>query len=382
MPESKTDHGLETDGTDAAIRVRKLYKRYDGATIDAVSDVSFEVARGEIFTLLGPSGCGKTTTLRLIAGLEVPNSGNIHFGQNLMTARHVLVAPDRRDVGMVFQTGAIWPHMTIQQNVAFPLKARGVSRPEINRRVAEILELVGLQGLEDRPAPLLSGGQQQRVALARALVTEPAVLLLDEPFNSLDASLREQMRLDVKRLQQRLNITTLFVTHDQNEALVLSDRIGLMRDGVLQQYGSPRQLYEQPANQFVGDFLGKTVLLQGTRQTRDVNGNYTILLDGGSGALIETRTSPPQANRLVVALRPEDLEVITYRQSPQQPPGTLAGIVRTVRFCGDRMEYQIEVPEQGVIEAYGGRHSVAAEGQAIWLRLHGEGHNMWPLESQ
>jgi iron(III) transport system ATP-binding protein len=249
-----------------AIKVHKLCKTYDGSAALAISDVSFEVGRGEIFTLLGPSGCGKTTTLRLIAGLETPDSGNIHFGDNLVTARHVMVPPDRRTLGMVFQSGAVWPHMTVQQNVAFPLKGRCLKRAEINRRVAEILELVNLQGLEDRASPQLSGGQRQRVALARALVTEPDILLLDEPFNSLDSSLREQMRNDIKQLQRRLQITILFVTHDQSEALDLSDRIGLMCNGVLQQYGSPRQLYEHPTNEFVRNFLGKSVLFRRARK--------------------------------------------------------------------------------------------------------------------
>jgi iron(III) transport system ATP-binding protein len=199
------------------MRLVGLWKTYPGGAQPAVKDISLDVYDGEIVTLLGPSGCGKTTTLRMVAGLEVPDQGDIFFGDGtvVMTSRRLFVPPDKRNVGMVFQSYAVWPHMTVEQNVAFPLQSRKFPRREIRERVRQALELVGMAGFEDRPGPLLSGGQQQRVALARALVSEPRVLLLDEPFSNLDAKLREQMRLEVKLLQRRLKIAVLFVTHDQ-----------------------------------------------------------------------------------------------------------------------------------------------------------------------
>jgi ABC-type Fe3+/spermidine/putrescine transport system ATPase subunit len=244
--------------------LRGLWKTYSGSTKPAVQNLSLDIRDGEILTLLGPSGCGKTTTLRMVAGLEHPDAGDILFGEQavVITAKRLFMPPDKRNVGMVFQSYAIWPHMTVAENVAFPLHARHFPKREIEQRVLKSLDLVGLAGFEDRPGPLLSGGQQQRVAFARALVTEPRVLLLDEPFSNLDAKLREQMRIGVKLLQKRLNVAMLFVTHDQIEALSLSNRIALMNFGVVQQEGDPRLLYEKPANEFVRDFRRPDPALQ------------------------------------------------------------------------------------------------------------------------
>ena len=223
------------------MRLANLSKTYPGATVPAVSDLSLDVEIGKVVTLLGPSGCGKSTTLRMVAGLEIPDEGDIYFGDRpvVVTNQRFRLPPDKRDLGMVFQSYAIWPHMTVEENIAFPLKSRHFKRSEIGDRVARVLDLVGMPGLQKRPGPLLSGGQQQRVALARALVTEPKVLLLDEPFSNLDAKLREQMRIEVKLLQKRLTIAILFVTHDQIEALSLSDTIAIMNLGVVQQFGRP-----------------------------------------------------------------------------------------------------------------------------------------------
>ncbi len=231
----------------------------------AVDRASLEIRRGELFTLLGPSGCGKTTTLRLVAGLEHPDAGEITLRGRLVASapRRLFVAPHKRNLGMVFQSYAIWPHMTVFDNVAYPLELRGARRPVIEDKVARVLGLVGLDGLENRSATLLSGGQMQRLALCRALVYEPDLLLLDEPFSNLDAKLREQMRLEVKLLQRRLGITVLFVTHDQVEALSLSDRIAVMQRGRVEQVGPPRRLYERPDSPFVRDFLGQTVIPSG-----------------------------------------------------------------------------------------------------------------------
>jgi ABC-type Fe3+/spermidine/putrescine transport system ATPase subunit len=290
---------------------------------------------------------------------------------------------------MVFQSYAIWPHMTVEENVAFPLKRRKFPRSEIRPRVQQALELVGMGGFEKRPGPLLSGGQQQRVALARALVTEPRILLLDEPFSNLDAKLREQMRIELKLLQKRLNITVLFVTHDQVEALSLSNRIALMNLGVVQQQGTPRELYEQPTNEFVRDFIGKTLLFKGTAQSSNPGGQLAIAVDGAPDCVVFGRTYEPSGistgRAVYVAVRPEDVQILPAAAF-QVPPGMLAGTVQTALFTGERVEYQVEVEGQGEIVIYGDRHDLIEDGGQVWLRLRPEGHSAWssdwsPVES-
>src|SRR5215212_6030834 len=240
------------------LRVIGATKRF--GEVLAVNDVSFEIEPGEVLTLLGPSGCGKTTTLRMIAGLEQGDAGEIYLGDRLLSdpGRNFFLPPEERSMGMVFQNYAVWPHMTVAENVGFPLKMAGVKPAERRDRVLATLKLVGLDGYADRPSPLLSGGQQQRVALARALVFEPEVLLLDEPLSNLDARLREELRFELKELQRRVGITTVVVTHDQKEAMVLSDRIIVMNAGRIEQVGNPIAVYQQPATPFVLEFLGAT----------------------------------------------------------------------------------------------------------------------------
>jgi iron(III) transport system ATP-binding protein len=234
-----------------------LWKSYENAAA-ILRGVSFRVKRGEIYTLLGPSGCGKTTSLRALAGLETPDCGRITLGDRLVFSAEeaVNLPPDRRRIGMVFQSYAIWPHMTVAGNVAYPLETLRLARKDIERRVALALEVVGLANFHDRPAPSLSGGQQQRVALARAIVAEPELLLLDEPLSNLDAKLRAQMRSELAALQRRLGHTTVYVTHDQEEALALSHRIALMRDGEIVEDGDPVSMYEHPQHPFTAAFLG------------------------------------------------------------------------------------------------------------------------------
>jgi ABC-type Fe3+/spermidine/putrescine transport system ATPase subunit len=368
-----------------AMRLEGVWKTYPGNSQPAVRDLDLTVQTGEVMTLLGPSGCGKSTTLRMVAGLEVPDRGDIYFGDRaiVLTNRRVCLPPDKRDVGMVFQSYAIWPHMTVEENVAFPLKARKVSRGEIRDRVTKALELVGMAGFEKRPGPLLSGGQQQRVALARALVHEPRVLLLDEPFSNLDAKLREQMRLEVKLLQKRLNIAVLFVTHDQVEALSLSDRIALMNLGVIQQQGSPRLLYEKPANAFVRDFVGKTLLLKGTVQNANPAGQLAIALTGAPDCVVFGRTYQPgglSAGREVfLGVRPEDAE-LRPASGPAAPPGMLSGIVEAALFVGERVEYQVQVDGQGALVLYGDRHQPVEETGRVWIQLRPDGHSAWPSD--
>jgi iron(III) transport system ATP-binding protein len=368
--------------TNIAISLRRLWKTYPGGAAPAVKDLSLEIHDGEILTLLGPSGCGKTTTLRMVAGLETPDAGDIFFGEQavVMSAPRLSLPPNKRNVGMVFQSYAIWPHMTVAENVAFPLKARRFAKKEINERVGRALELVGLSGFEDRPGPLLSGGQQQRVAFARALITEPRVLLLDEPFSNLDAKLREQMRLSVKLLQKRLKIAMLFVTHDQIEALSLSNRIALMNFGVVQQQGDPRLLYEEPVNEFVRDFVGRTLLFKGRVQTGNPSGQIAIALDGARDCVVFGRCYNPggmnSGASVYIGVRPEDVG-IQPALGTEAPAGILGGIVRAALFVGERIEYQVEVAGQGGIMIYGARHEPVAEGNKVWLQLRPDGHTAW-----
>jgi ABC-type Fe3+/spermidine/putrescine transport system ATPase subunit len=374
------------DPPEPAVRLVGLTKRFPGSPTPAVDNLSLDIHDGEIVTLLGPSGCGKSTTLRMVAGLERADAGSIYFGQRpvVITERGLSLTPEKRRVGMVFQSYAIWPHMTVGQNVAFPLKAQKYPRKEIKDRVEHALELVGMGGFGDRPGPLLSGGQQQRVALARALVTEPRILLLDEPFSNLDAKLREQMRIEVKLLQQRLNIAALFVTHDQVEALGLSDRIVLMRAGLIQQQGNARLLYERPANEFVRDFVGKTLLFKGVIQTRDDADRVGIRLDGAARTVVFGRLPSSEKGEIGepvrLAVRPEDLEVLPVDLALQLPRESLTGEVEAALFVGERIEYQIHVDGQDTIIAYGDRHSPIKAGSAVALRLRAKGHSVWPAE--
>src|SRR6185503_16101115 len=365
-----------------AVSLRGLWKTYAGGASPAVKDLSLDVLDGEILTLLGPSGCGKTTTLRMVAGLETPDAGDIFFGEQavVMSSRQISLPPNKRNVGMVFQSYAIWPHMTVAENVAFPLKARRFPKREIKDRVLRALDLVGLTGFEDRPGPLLSGGQQQRVAFARALVTEPHVLLLDEPFSNLDAKLREQMRIGVKLLQKRLNIAMLFVTHDQIEALSLSNRIALMNFGIVQQQGDPRLLYEEPANEFVRDFVGRTLLFKGKVQSGNPSGQLAIALEGAPDCVVFGRTYNPDGiitgGAVYIGVRPEDVEILPANGS-KAPAGMIGGKAQAALFVGERIEYQVEVDGQSTVLIYGERHRPIDEGSKVWLKLRADGHSAW-----
>ena len=376
---------ISTETARVAVGLRGLWKTYQGSSKPAVQNLSLDVHDGEIVTLLGPSGCGKTTTLRMVAGLETPDAGDIFFGDQavVMSSRRFSLPPNKRNVGMVFQSYAIWPHMSVAQNVSFPLKARRFSKTEITERVKRALDLVGLSGFEDRPGPLLSGGQQQRVAFARALVTEPRVLLLDEPFSNLDAKLREQMRISVKLLQKRLSVAMLFVTHDQIEALSLSNRIALMNFGVVQQQGEPRLLYESPVNEFVRDFVGRTVLFKGQVQSSNPSGQIAIAIAGGRDCVVFGRSYNPNGIKngdpVFIAVRPEDVE-IQPALSATMPSGISAGTVKTTLFVGERVEYQVEVDDQGLMMVYGERHQPIDEGRRVWLKLRPEGHSAWSTD--
>ena len=315
--------------------------------VHAVADVTFDVPEGRFFTLLGPSGCGKTTTLRSIAGLERPHAGEIVVDGAVVfsAARNVFVAPNRRGFGMVFQSYAIWPHMSVFRNVAFPLLAgtRRVPRDEVRRRVLRVLETVALADVVDRSATQLSGGQQQRLALARALVLEPRLLLLDEPLSNLDAKLRERMRFELKRLQRELRVTTVYVTHDQSEALALSHTIGVMKDGRLQQVGTPREIYARPATEFVADFVGTTNFLQGVvRQFDSSRQRVDVMTD--IGIVVATSVDALDVDdRVTLTVRPEDVEL---SDEASAPPNRWTATVDQKVYLGESTDFRVKIGQR------------------------------------
>ena len=325
--------------TPPVLEFRQVVKRFHA--VNAVDGVSFSVQPGEFFTLLGPSGCGKTTTLRLVAGLEEPDAGEILIDHIAVAApdRGLFAAPEKRRLGMVFQSYAIWPHLTVFENVAFPLRVRRETDRVIRDRVDQVLETVGLAGFAERGATQLSGGQQQRVALARAIVYEPSILLLDEPLSNLDAKLREQMRVEIRALQRKLNLTVLYVTHDQAEAMTFSDRIAVMNRGRLEQLGTPAEVYEIPATSFVTEFLGRMVFLAG-RIIKNSAGCWVEFADGAGRSTIPRSSVPSfhDGTDVVILTRPEDLEIL--------PPGELGesqlvAMIEQVAYLGDRFEYHV-----------------------------------------
>ncbi len=280
--------------------ISKIYKDpKTGKNFYAVKDTNLEIEPGSFVTLLGPSGCGKTTTLRMIAGFESPDEGEIYLGDEAINA----LTPNKRDTAMVFQSYALLPHYNIFDNVAYGLKLRKVPKDEIKRRVTEILELVELSGMEARMTNQLSGGQQQRVALARALVIEPSVLLFDEPLSNLDAKLRVSMRTEIRRIQQRVGITAVYVTHDQSEAMALSDKIIVMNKGVVAQMGTPQEIYYHPADEFVADFIGEANFLRGKMTGKE--GSYAFLDVEGNSVKVPAREGMNMGEEYTVVLRPE-----------------------------------------------------------------------------
>jgi iron(III) transport system ATP-binding protein len=321
-----------------SIEVRDLVVRY--GTVVAVRGVTFTVGAGEHVTLLGPSGCGKTTTLRAIAGLERPASGEIRIGGTPVFAPGVNVPAERRGLSMVFQSYAIWPHMSVFDNVAYGLRVRKRPDAEVTRRVQEALDLVQLGGLGARSASKLSGGQQQRVALARAFVFSPSVLLFDEPLSNLDAKLRAEMRVELKELQRRLDITSVYVTHDLEEALAISDRIVVMRDGVIEQVGTPAEIYDRPRNTFVADFVGSANLIRGRRR-RDLERDGLIVIETAGGALVHgTALDRMAGTEALLAVR-----TVRLRLERTRPPASVNAWPARIRrrvFQGDFTQYHVD----------------------------------------
>ena len=326
----------------ARVVVEHLTQRFGEVT--AVDDVSFSVEDGEFVTLLGPSGCGKSTTLGAIAGLERPTGGRIEVGGRVFFdgASGRFLAAERRNCGLVFQSYALWPHMTVFQNCAFPLELRGVAAGARRDRVMQALELVEMQALSDRLPHQLSGGQQQRVALARTLVYEPDVLLLDEPLSNLDAKLRERARGWLRRLQRQVGLTTVFVTHDQTEALAMSDRIAVMSAGRLVQYDTPRRIYEQPRDAFVADFIGANNFLEVRLDARDEQGWWQVQLADGQSVRLLLPDAPESGGPVVVAIRPERLS-ISAAVEPQSPGRVVRGRIVERSYLGGRHLYHVEV---------------------------------------
>lgn len=286
---------------------------------------------GEFVTLLGPSGCGKTTLLRMIAGFEKPTSGEIRIDDHVVNSNDKFVAPEHREIGMVFQSYAVWPHMNVFENVAYPLRLKKVPKQEIKERVEEYLKIVHLSQYADRIPSQLSGGQQQRVALGRALVSNPRILLLDEPLSNLDAKLRESMRYEIKEIQKRMGITVVFVTHDQVEAMTMSDRVLILNRGVVQQSGTPREIYANPANQFVADFIGKVNFVPGTAVDGKIDfpdASWAMPYDGDLRGPV------------VLTIRPENVTLHPYEKTP------IKAVIEKVYFMGSETEYFVRVGEQ------------------------------------
>jgi ABC-type Fe3+/spermidine/putrescine transport system ATPase subunit len=358
------------------LQARNLVKRF--GKVAAVNDIGFDVGKGEVLTLLGPSGCGKTTTLRLLAGFERPDRGEVEVdGRTIVSVgQSIFLPPEKREMGMVFQSYAIWPHLSVFENVAYPLKLRRVRGAQLREKVQETLELVGLGGLGDRPAPLLSGGQQQRVALARSLVYSPSILLLDEPLSNLDAKLREQMRIELKSLQRRLSITVVFVTHDQIEAMTLSDRLAVMNLGRIEQLASPAEVYEQPMTPFVQEFIGRVIWLNGAVVDITSKG-ISVGLQGGDETEMRCDHSGEEMKEgdlVIIAIRPEEVRVSEDHEGNglNQVPCFL----ETAVFLGDHYECHFRYGDV-TFSLPAPRAQILSPGRKVFLTVPPESVRIW-----
>jgi len=353
----------------AFIEIQNLFKRFK--KVVAVNRIQLEVNEGEMLTLLGPSGCGKTTTLRCIAGLEKPEEGDIIIDGKPMLSEG-FVQPSNRGIGMVFQNYAVWPHMKVFNNIVYGLKLQKLSRQSIQEKAQKVLELVGLGGLEDRYPGQLSGGQQQRVALARALVTNPKVLLLDEPLSNLDAKLREELRFEIKSLVRRMGITSVYVTHDQAEAMVISDRIAVMDSGNVVQIGTAHEIYEKPANKFVADFIGTMNFMPGevVEVLPDATGVY-VRTEFSEKILCTTsgKTAASPGEKVYASIRPEDVEVFT--EPPQAVENLFKGIIAHKAYLGNFLFFFVNINDT-MIRVQVPHHMPQEEGEELYLFLNPE----------
>lgn len=335
-----------------AVKLKNIVKAFE--EVVAVNDFSEEIHDGEFVTLLGPSGCGKTTILRMVAGFEKPTSGEIYFDDQLISGGKTFLPPEKRGISMVFQNYAVWPHMTVFDNVAYPLTIHRIPKDELKTKVEHALKLMHLENYADRLPGQMSGGQQQRVALARALVAEPKLLLLDEPLSNLDAKLRESMRFEIKRLQKELGITVIYVTHDQTEAMAMSDRIFVMNRGILQQAGTPAEIYNSPVNPFVADFLGKVDFFKGEAE----NGRI-VLPEMGSQTLAY---NGDKTGHVYVAIRPENIKLAE--------DGILSGTLEQQYYLGDVDDCRIRIGDALVrVITDGYAWHTLQEGQSVRLNV-------------
>lgn len=334
------------------VRIEHVFKRFGDVT--AVSDFDLTVKDGEFVSLLGPSGCGKTTSLRMIAGFERATEGEIYIGDHCVSShiKNTFVPPEKRDIGMVFQSYAVWPHMTVTENVAYPLKIQKVPKEERAARVAEMLKLVHLDEYGSRYPHQLSGGQQQRVALARALVMRPGLLLLDEPLSNLDAKLRESMRFEISSIQKELGITVIYVTHDQSEAMTMSDRVVVMSRGVIQQIGTPYEIYRNPANKMVADFIGLVNFVEG-----EVQGDRVYI----SGTGVSFPNTSGITGSATIAVRPENITM-------SRTSGTIEGTLVHRFYLGDAVDYRVQCKHHVIrVIVKGAELKEFADGEKVYL---------------
>lgn len=333
-----SSHQTNSGGSDMShnVTIRNVVKRFDDFT--AVNKVNISIEKGEFFTLLGPSGCGKTTLLRMIAGFHKIDDGEILFDEKRINN----VDAHKRDIGMVFQNYAIFPHMTVEENVAYGLKAKKFPKADIARKTEEALELVQISALAKRKPSELSGGQQQRVALARAFVIEPSVLLMDEPLSNLDAKLRVQMRTIIKKLQKRLDITTIYVTHDQEEALAISGKIAVMKDGNIMQIGTPEEIYKKPQNEFVAGFIGTSNFLDG--EVVSQGNDLAACIKMKSGAMFEIPLKKKYTGAVKISVRPEEFRIM------ENPKFAIQGKILISTFLGDFVNYEVQLLDGSTVE--------------------------------
>ncbi|MDP2603839.1 MAG: ABC transporter ATP-binding protein [Deltaproteobacteria bacterium] len=325
----------------ATVSLQGLTKEFTGTA--AVDNLRLDIADGELVSLLGPSGCGKTTTLRLVAGFLQPDGGEIKVDNEIISSPSVLIPPERRNMSMIFQSYAVWPHMTVGQNVAYGLKFKKLAKTEIEQKVERLLRLVHLETLRERYPNELSGGQQQRVALARALVVEPKILLLDEPLSNLDANLREEMRFEIRRLHEEFRITTIYVTHDQAEAMVTSDRIVVMNKGRIVQVGSPKEIFDQPKTRFVAEFIGKTNILVGRMEKEN-----RVSLADGLGVTVAQGAPAAGDGQICVCVRPHNILLTAddseARAMAEKGYNLFPAVVQRRIYFGDAVDYLLEMP--------------------------------------
>ncbi len=339
----------------ASVDLIGIRKSYGPLTV--ADGIDLAIAHEELVCLLGPSGCGKTTTLRLVAGFMAPDAGTITVGGHLLSSPAATIPPERRNMSMIFQSYALWPHMTIAENVAYGLKVRGMKRPEIERKVTRILDIAKLTPLRDRAPGELSGGQQQRVALARALVVEPQTLLLDEPLSNLDTNLREEMRFEIRRLHDELRYTTIYVTHDQNEAMTTADRIVVMNRGRIEQVGPPEEIYQQPRSEFVARFIGGTNILRGQPDNGAVRCGPLVIQCGNP--------VPNDVDETPVSIRPNDIQMGAAGEGPNRFNAT----VLRHTYLGAQRDYLLELPGGATLRATTPLRTLAEIGSTVGVHL-------------